>query len=200
MKDLFITTIANRIKVKQIGRRVLGEESGPLHLALTPTANNMGVELPGSIGLHPLEQQSLLWGSHVKLIVVGEATGLSSAGGGHILEPMSLVAIRFLEEGDNGPMEVLPLGRGEILGAGLAKLADLLVEFVVYSFLAGSADTVLVVAVVPLIPSWVVEANVQAFDPLLGRLPTPLRIAVALLDLAPLFGQETFKEVLPADE
>jgi len=56
MKDLFITTIANRIKAKQIGRRVLGEESGPLHLTLTPTANNMGVELPGSIGLHPLEQ------------------------------------------------------------------------------------------------------------------------------------------------
>jgi hypothetical protein len=65
MKDLFITTITNRIKVKQIGRRVLGEESGPLHLTLTPTANNKGVELPGSIGLHPLEQQSLLWGSHI---------------------------------------------------------------------------------------------------------------------------------------
>jgi len=30
MKDAFITTIANRIKAKQIGRRVLGEESGPL--------------------------------------------------------------------------------------------------------------------------------------------------------------------------
>jgi len=65
MKDSFITTNTNRIKVKQIGRRALGEESGPLHLALTPTANNMGVELPGSIGLHPLEQQSLLWGSHI---------------------------------------------------------------------------------------------------------------------------------------
>jgi len=65
MKDAFITKITNRIKVKQIGRRVLGEESGHLHLALTPTANNMGVELLGLIGLHPFEQQSLLWGSHV---------------------------------------------------------------------------------------------------------------------------------------
>jgi len=65
MKDAFITTITNRIKVKQTGRRVLGEESGPLHLALTPTANNKRVELLGSIGLHPLEQQSLLWGSHI---------------------------------------------------------------------------------------------------------------------------------------
>jgi len=43
--------------------------------------------------------------------------GLSSASGGHILEPMSLVSIRFLEEGDNGPAEVLPLSRGENLGA-----------------------------------------------------------------------------------
>jgi len=65
MKDAFITTIANRMKVQQLRRRVLGEESGPLHLALTPAANNMGVELPGSIGLHPLEQQSLLWGGHI---------------------------------------------------------------------------------------------------------------------------------------
>jgi len=56
MKDAFITTVTNRIKVKQIGRRVLGEESGPLHLALTPTANNMGVELPGLIGLHPVNR------------------------------------------------------------------------------------------------------------------------------------------------
>jgi len=117
MKDAFIMIIANRIKVKQIGRRVLGEELGPLHLTLTSTANNMGGELPGSISLHPLEQQSLLWGSHIKLIVMSKATGLSSAGGGHILEPMSLVSIRFLEEGDNGPAEVLPLSRGEILGA-----------------------------------------------------------------------------------
>jgi len=70
MKDAFITTITNRIKVKQTGRRVLGEELGPFHLTRTPTAINMGVELPGSIGLHPLEQQSLLWGSHIKLIVV----------------------------------------------------------------------------------------------------------------------------------
>jgi len=65
MKDVFITTITNRIKVKQIGRRVLGEESGPLHMTLTPTANNLEVELPGLIGLHPLEQQSLLRGSHI---------------------------------------------------------------------------------------------------------------------------------------
>jgi len=63
MKDAFSTTITNRIKVRQIGIRILGEESGPLHLTLTPTANNMGVELPRSIGLHPLEQQSLLWGA-----------------------------------------------------------------------------------------------------------------------------------------
>jgi len=154
MKDAFITTIANRIKVKQTERRVLGKESGPLQLALTPAANNMGVELPGWIGLNPLEQQSLLWGGHIKLIVTSKVMGLSSAGIGHILEPLSLVAIRFLEEGDNGPTEVLPLGRGEILGAGLAQLTDLLVEFVVHSFLAGSTDTVLdVVAVVPLIPS-----------------------------------------------
>jgi len=112
MKDSFITTSTNRIKAKQVGRRVLGEESGPLCLALTPTANNMGVELPWSIGLHPLEQQSLLWGSHVKLIVTSKATGLSSAGGGHILEPMSLVAIRFLEEGDNGPRKCCCLAGG----------------------------------------------------------------------------------------
>ena len=126
---------------------------------------------------------------------------MSSASGGHILEPVSLVAIGFLEEGDNGPSEVLPLSRGEILGAGLVELADLLVEFVVHSFLAGSADTVLdVVAVVPLIPGKVVEADKQAFDPPLGRLPTPQRVVVALLDLAPLLGQEAFKEVLPADE
>jgi len=65
MKDAFITTSANRTKAKQMGRRVLGEESGPLHLALTPAANNRGVELSGLIGLHPLEQQSLLWGGHV---------------------------------------------------------------------------------------------------------------------------------------
>jgi len=46
MKDSFIMMSTNRIKAKQIERRVLGEESGPLHLALTPAANNMGVELP----------------------------------------------------------------------------------------------------------------------------------------------------------
>jgi len=126
---------------------------------------------------------------------------LSSASGGHILEPVSLVAIGFLEEGDNGPSEVLPLSRGEILGAGLVELADLLVEFVVHSFLASSADAVFdVVAVVPLIPGEVVEADKQALDPSLGRLPTPQRVVVALLDLAPLLGQEAFKEVLPADE
>ena len=94
---------------------------------------------------------------------------MSSAGGGYILEPMSLVSIRFLEEGDNGPSEVLPLSRGEILGAGLVELADLLVEFVVHSFLVSSADAVFdVVAVVPLIPGEVVEADKQAFDPPLG--------------------------------
>jgi len=201
MKDAFNTTISNMIKGKQIRRRVRGEESSPLHLTLTPTANNMGVELPGLIGLHPLEQQSLLGGSHIKLIVMSEATGLSSASGGHILEPMSLVSIRFLEEGDDGPAEVLPLSRGEILRAGLVKLADRLVEFVVHSFLTGSADAVLdVIPVVPLIPGQVVEANKQAFDPSLGRLPAPQGIVVALLDLAPLLGQETFKEILPAYE
>lgn len=72
------------------------------------------MELPGSVGLHPLEQQSLLWGSHIKLIVMSEATGLSSASGGNILEPMSLEAIWFLEKGDNGPAEVLPFSRVEI--------------------------------------------------------------------------------------
>jgi len=96
---------------------------------------------------------------------------------------------------------VLLLGRGEVLGAGLVELADLLVEFVVHSFLAGSTDTVFdVVAVVPLIPGRVVEANKQAFDPPLGRLPTPQRVVVTLLDLAPLLGQEAFKEILPANE
>jgi len=109
-------------------------------LALAPAANNMGVELPGSIGLHPFEQQSFLWGS---LIVASEAMGLSSASRGHILEPMSLVSIRFLEEGDDGPAEVLPLNNREILGAGLAELADLLIEFEVHSFLEGSTDQVL---------------------------------------------------------
>jgi len=201
VKDGFITTITSRTKVKQMLRRVLGEESGPLHLTLTPATNRMGVELRGSIGLHPLEQQSLLWGSHICLVVVSEAMGLSSASGGHILKPMSLASIRFLEEGDNGPREVLPLGRGESLRAGLVELTDLLVEFVVHFFFAGWTDVVLdVVAVVPLIPDKVVEADKQAFDPSLGRLPTPQRVAVALLDLAPLFGQEAFKEILPADK
>jgi len=114
---------------------------------------------------------------------------------------MSLVSIRFLEEGDDGPAEVLPLSRGEILRAGLVELADRLVEFMVHSFLTGSADAVLdVVAVVPLIPGQVVEANKQALDPPLGRLPAPQGIVVALLDLAPLLGQEAFKEILPANE
>jgi len=86
---------------------------------------------------------------------------------------MPLVSIRLLEEGDNGPLEVLPLSRGEILGAGFVELADLLVEFVVHSFLAGSADTVLdIVVVVPLIPGKVVEADKRAFEPPFGRLPT----------------------------
>jgi len=137
----------------------------------------------------------------MKLIVMSEATGLSSASGGHILEPMSLVSIRFLEEGDDGPAEVLPLRRGEILRARLVQLADCLIKFVVHSFLTGLADAVLdVILVVPLIPGKVVEANKQAFDPSLGRLPTPQGVVVALLDLAPLLGQEAFKEVLPADE
>jgi len=201
MKDAFNTTISNMIKGKQIRRRVRGEESSPLHLTLTPTANNMEVELPRLIGLHPLEQQSLLRGSHIKLIVMSEATGLSSASGGHILEPMSLVSIWFLEEGDDGPAEVLPLSRGEILRARLVELADCLVKFVVHSFLTGSADTVLdVISVVPLVPGKVVEANKQAFDPSLGRLPTPQGVVVALLDLAPLLRKEAFKEVLPANE
>jgi len=56
----------------------------------------------------------------------------------------------------------------------LVELADLLVEFVVHSFLEGSTDAVFdVVAVVPLIPGKVVEADKQAFDPSLGRLPAP---------------------------
>jgi len=44
VKDAFTTTIANRTKAKQSGRRVLGEGLGPLHLTLTPAANNRGVE------------------------------------------------------------------------------------------------------------------------------------------------------------
>jgi len=111
---------------------------------------------------------------------------------------MSLVSIRFLQEGDDGPTEVLPLSRWEILGAGLVELTDLLDEFVVHSFLAGSMDTVFdTVAVVPLIPGKVVEVDKQAMDPSLGRLPTPQRVVVVLLDLAPLLGQEAFKEILP---
>jgi len=114
---------------------------------------------------------------------------------------MLLVSIRLLEEGDNGPSEVLPLSRGEILGAGLVELTDLLVKFVVHSFLAGSADTVFdIIAVVPLIPGKVVEVDKQAFDPPLGRLPAPQRVVVALLELVPLLGQEAFKEILPANE
>jgi len=51
----------------------------------------------------------------------------------------------------------------------LVELTDLLVEFVVHSFLAGSADAVLdVIAVVPLILGKVVEVDKQAFDPLPG--------------------------------
>jgi len=67
MKDAFITMITNMIKVKTNRQKSSGREVGPSSLgtAVTPTANNMGVELPGSIGLHPLEQQSLLWGSHI---------------------------------------------------------------------------------------------------------------------------------------
>jgi len=91
--------------------------------------------------------------------------------------------------------------KGKCNQAGLVQLADLLVKFVVHSFLAGSTDTVFdIVAVVPLIPGKVVEADKQAFDPLLCRLPTPQRVVVTLLDLAPLLGQETFKEIFPADE
>jgi len=98
-------------------------------------------------------------------------------------------------------MEGLPLGRGEILGAGLTELADLLVEFVVHSILMGVTDTMLgIVAVVPLVPGKVVEADKQAFDLSLGRLPSPQRVVVELLDLAPLLGQEAFKEILPACE
>jgi len=132
---------------------------------------------------------------------MSEAAGLSSASGGHILEPMPLVSVGFLEQGEDGPAEVLPLSRGEILRAGLIQLADRLIKFVIHSFLTGSTDTVLdVVSVVPLIPGQVVKANKQAFDPSLGRLPAPQGIVMALLDLAPLLGQEAFKEVLPANE
>jgi len=98
MKDAFITTITMKTKTKQTGRRLLVEESDPLHLALTLVANSARVELLGLIGLCPLEQQSLLWGSHISLIVASKATRLSSASRGHILEPASLAAIGFLEE------------------------------------------------------------------------------------------------------
>jgi len=132
---------------------------------------------------------------------MSEATSLSSVGGGHILEPVSLVSIRFSGGGRRGPTEVLPLGRGEILGARLIELTDLWIEFVVHSLLAGATDTVFdVVVVVPLIPCLVVEADKQAFDPLLCRLPAPQRVVVSLLDLVPLFRQKTFKEIIPACE
>ena len=42
------------------------------------------------------------------------------------------------------------------------------------------------------------KASEQAFDPPLGRLPAPEGVVVALLELAPLLGEETFKEILPA--
>jgi len=45
-----------------------------------------------------------------------------------------------------------------------------------------------------------VEADEQAFDPSFSRLPAPQGVAVALLDLASLFGQETVKEILPANK
>ena len=81
----------------------------------------------------------------------------------------------------------------------MIQLADRLVEFVVHSFLPGSADSVLdVIAVVPLVPGQVVKASEQASDPPLGRLPAPEGVVVALLELAPLLGEETFKEILPA--
>jgi len=132
---------------------------------------------------------------------VSDATGLSSASGGNILEPVSLVAIGFLEKGDNSPTEVLPLSRGEILGALLIEPADLLVHLVVHSFLPGSADSVLdVIAVIPLVPSKMVEADKEALDPFLGRLLAPESVVVALLHLAPLLGEQTFEEILPADE
>jgi len=65
---------------------------------------------------------------------------------------MSLHAIWFLKEGNNGPSKVLPFRRVEILGPLLIKAADLLIHFVVHSFLPGSPDLVLdVIAVIPLI-------------------------------------------------
>jgi hypothetical protein len=68
-----------------------------------------------------------------------------------------------------------------------------LIEFVVHSFLTGASDPVLdVIAVIPLIPSKVVQANKQTFDPLLGGLPLVEGVVVALLELTPLFGKETF--------
>ena len=49
-----------------------------------------------------------------------------------------------------------------------------------------------IIAVIPLIPSKVVQANKQTFDPLLGGLPLVEGVVVALLELTPLFGKETF--------
>lgn len=114
---------------------------------------------------------------------------------------MPLHAIWFLKKGDQRPSEVLPFGRVEILGAFLVQLADLLIEFVVHSFLTGALDTELdVIAVLPLIPGQMMKADKQTFDPLFGG-PFPLEgVIVALLDLAPLFGEQTFQQIFPANE
>jgi hypothetical protein len=112
---------------------------------------------------------------------------------------MPLHAIWFLKKGDQRPSEVLPFSRVEILGSSLVEFADLLIEFVVHSFLAGAFDSVLdVIAVLPLIPGKVVELDKQTFDPFLGGLPLPESVVMALLELAPLLGQQTFQKVLPS--
>ena len=83
--------------------------------------------------------------------------------------------------------------RVEILGAFLVQLADLLVEFVIHSFLTGALDTELdVIAVLPLIPGQMVEADKQTFGPLLGGPFFLEGVVVALLDMAPLLGEQTF--------
>ena len=107
---------------------------------------------------------------------------------------MSLRAIWFLKEGNNGPSKVLPFRRVEILGPLLVKAADLLIHLVVHSFLPRSPDSVLdVISVFPLIPGEVMQASEQAFDPLLGGLPSPGGVVVALLELTPLLAKDAFQ-------
>ena len=113
---------------------------------------------------------------------------------------MPLHAIWFLKKGDQRPSEVLPFSRVEILGSSLVEFVDLLIEFVVHSFLVGTSDLVLdVIAVLPLIPGKVVELEEETSGPALARSPKAFLIEVALLELLPMLGEKAFEEVLPAN-